>query len=202
METGGRELSAARGAGVARWLGRWGVAGSLVWGFAEATLFFVVPDVIVGAVAIFSPRKAAWAGLAAVGGAILGGAILFAWAQSAEASATSAVDAVPAIHSWMFSEAGTALREHGGITVTAAAFTGIPYKVVALEMTTQGWSLPSLMAWTIPGRGLRFGLVAGVAGLFGFLAAGWIRRRRRLVLGVWLAIWVAIYAEYWARVGF
>jgi hypothetical protein len=102
----------------------------------------------------------------------------------------------------MFSESGRALAQHGGIVMLAAAFTGIPYKVWALEMIFGDWSLPSVVAWTIPARAMRLGLVAGVAALVGWLGRRLIARRPRLALGGWLAIWVAIYAEYWTRVGF
>jgi hypothetical protein len=189
-------------AGMARWLERWGAWASFAWGLAEATLFFVVPDVVVGAVALVAPRKALRAAGAAIAGAVLGGMVLFVWAQASESSAGVAVEGVPAVHPWMFSESGRALAEHGGIVMLAAAFTGIPYKVWALEMIFGDWSLPSVVAWTIPARAMRLGLVAGVAALVGWLGRRLIARRPRLALGGWLAIWVAIYAEYWTRVGF
>ena len=186
----------------ARWLERWGVAGSFAWGLAEATLFFVIPDVIVGAVALFVPRKAVWAATAAIGGAVLGGVVLFSWAQASESSARDAILAVPAIHPWMLTQAGRQLSENGSLFILAAAFTGIPYKVLALEMTAHGWSLPSLAAWTVPARALRFAMVAALAAAFGVAAKGWVARRPGMALALWLAIWVAVYAEYWTRVGF
>src|SRR5437667_439728 len=36
----------------------WAARVGLLWGFAEATLFFIVPDVLLGAVALFAPRAA------------------------------------------------------------------------------------------------------------------------------------------------
>ena len=60
------------------WLGRFGLVLAAVWGFSEATLFFIVPDVIVGLIALHHPRKALWAGGAAVAGACVGGALLYA----------------------------------------------------------------------------------------------------------------------------
>jgi hypothetical protein len=187
---------------MARWLDRWGVAGSFVWGLAEATLFFVVPDVIVGAVALVAPRKALHAAAAAVIGGLAGGLVVFLWADGSAGSARAAIDAVPAIPGSMFADAGRALEDRGGIVMLAAAFTGIPYKVWALEMTLRGWSLPSILAWTIPARAIRLGLIAGVAGGIGLWLRGPIARRPWIALGVWLAVWVAIYAEYWTRVGF
>jgi hypothetical protein len=190
------------GTGVVPWLERWGIAASFAWGLAEATLFFIVPDVIVGAVALVAPRKAVRAAGAAVAGAVAGGAVLFVWAQVSEPSVRAAIDGVPAVPARMFVEAGRALAENGGVVMLAAAFTGIPYKVWALEMIVRGWSLPSLAAWTIPARAVRLGLVAGVAALVGWLARRQIARRPWPALGVWLAFWVVVYVDYWTRVGF
>ena len=196
-----QEEPAPPATGIARWLDRWGTAASFVWGFAEATLFFIVPDVIVGAVALVAPRKALRAAAAAVAGAVVASVALFAWANAWGQTARAAIAAVPAVHPWMFADAARGLADHGGVVMITSAFTGIPYKVWAFEMVVENWTLPSLMAWTIPARALRLGLVAGGAGL-----VGWFGRRRImvgpwLVLGVWLAIWVAIYVEYWTRVG-
>ena len=43
--------------------------GAAVWGFAEATLFFIVPDVLLSWIALHAPRKALVACLWAVVGA-------------------------------------------------------------------------------------------------------------------------------------
>jgi hypothetical protein len=199
-EPGLREREPAQPA-AARWLDRWGTAAAFVWGFAEATLFFIAPDVFGGAVARLAPRRAVRAAAAAVAGAVVASVVLFGWASASGQTARAVIGAVPAVHPWMFTEAARSLADQGGVVMIASAFTGIPYKVWAFEMVVESWTLLSLMAWTIPARALRLGLVAGGAGL-----VGWFGRRRIvvgpwLVLGVWLAIWVAIYVEYWTRVG-
>ena len=43
---------------------------AFVWGMAEATFFFVVPDVYLGFIALLHPRRALMATMMAVGGAI------------------------------------------------------------------------------------------------------------------------------------
>ena len=48
-----------------------------LWGFAEATFFFLVPDVILTAIAILDWRLALAACLAGVVGALIGGALMF-----------------------------------------------------------------------------------------------------------------------------
>ena len=49
----------------------------LVWGFAEATLFFVIPDVILTLVALFSIKQSLKVLVTILSGAVLGGALMF-----------------------------------------------------------------------------------------------------------------------------
>src|SRR5687768_18406002 len=50
---------------------------ALGWGFAEATFFFVVPDVWIGLLSLFSWRAGLRAVCSAVMGALFGGAITY-----------------------------------------------------------------------------------------------------------------------------
>src|SRR5437868_1692315 len=52
---------------------------ALAWGYAEATLFFLVPDVLLSWVALRDPRAAGVACFWALAGALLGGATMYAW---------------------------------------------------------------------------------------------------------------------------
>jgi hypothetical protein len=47
-----------------------------LWGLAEATLFFIVPDVWLTLITVWSPRKALIACLFALLGALAGGALM------------------------------------------------------------------------------------------------------------------------------
>jgi membrane protein YqaA with SNARE-associated domain len=186
---------------LAGWLDRWGTATALGWGFAEATLFFVVPDAAVGAVALLVPRRAWRAALAAVMGAVVGGIALWIGAEVAGQTSRSVIDGVPAIPSSMFEDVRRSLATHGGAAMLIAPFSGIPYKVYALEMSLAGWSLPSLVGWTLLGRSLRLGPVA-----VALAAAGWLARRigvpERVQVALYVAGWAALYATYWWLRGF
>ena len=101
-----------------------------LWGFAEATLFFIVPDVLLTFIAIrHGWRQAAMASLAAAAGATIGGALMYAWAASDPASARGAIDFVPAISAALLERAKDALARDGLAAMFIGAFTGAPYKV-------------------------------------------------------------------------
>src|SRR5687768_13543988 len=55
----------------------WLVA-AMAWGFAEATLFFLVPDLVVGWIALRSPRRVLAPSVAASAGAVVGGLLVYA----------------------------------------------------------------------------------------------------------------------------
>lgn len=179
------------------WFGRFGLVLAAVWGFAEATLFFVVPDLVVGLIALHHPRKALWAGVAAVAGACFGGALLQVMASQIGDDLRGVMDAVPWIYPVMLDQAHDALVEDGGMAIVNAPSQGIPYKLYATEWALLGRSLPSLVLWTIPARAIRivgFGIVMGIA--------GWLFRRSiEKRPGAWLlayaAAWSVFYAVFW-----
>src|SRR5436190_634460 len=77
--------------GAPRWmlplLGLTGIFAAVAWGFAEATLFFIVPDVLITLIALFSFKKSALAMLLATLGAVVGGALMFQWALASSYAA-------------------------------------------------------------------------------------------------------------------
>lgn len=165
----------------------------LAWGVAEATFFFVVPDVLLSAIAMRSARAALAATGAAVAGALLGGAAMFLLARGDPALARGAVDGVPFIPPRLFDEAAALTAAHGGLGILFGAFQGLPYKIFAVQAPA-AQTLGDFLAWTVPGRAVRFLLVVAIA----LLAARWIGRRfpRGLVVA-WAAAWVVVYAIYW-----
>jgi hypothetical protein len=126
---------------------------------------------------------------------------LWIGAEMAGETSRGVIDGVPAIPSSMFEDVGRSLAAHGGAAMLIAPFSGIPYKVYAVEMSLDGWSLPSLLGWTLLGRSLRLGPVAAALG-----AAGWLARRigvpARAQVALYAAGWSALYAAYWWRTGF
>jgi hypothetical protein len=174
---------------------------ALLWAFAEATLFFVVPDVWLTVVAA---RRGIRPALVACGfavlGALAGGAVMYLWASADPASARAALDRVPGIAPGMIENAGAALREQGVLALVFGAFAGVPYKIFAVEAPGAGLGLALFLAASVPARLMRFVLLAGMTAAFGALVDGWLSKR--IVLGVVLALWALFYAVYWALVGF
>jgi hypothetical protein len=174
---------------------------ALLWAFAEATLFFVVPDVWLTVVAVRRGIRSAMIACGfAVLGAVAGGAVLYLWAQADAASAIAMVGAIPGIPPSMIDNVAAALRADGLLAMVFGAFAGVPYKIYAVEAPGAGLGLALFLAASVPARLLRFVLLAFMASAFAALFDGWLSRR--VVLAIVVVLWVLFYAGYWALVGF
>lgn len=141
---------------------------ALLWGFAEATLFFIVPEVLISIVAVRSGfRAAVKLALAAGVGARLGGAIMFLWSQSDPQAVRAVLALIPAISDPMVAETGQ-------------------------DFGAQGVSLTSFLALTLPARLPRFLLTAAIAAF----AGGWLKKvlSQRSALTILDAFWVLFSA--------
>ena len=179
------------------WLDRSGLAICALWGFAEATLFFVVPDVAVGALGLFRPRRALPAAGAAVAGAVLGGIAIYALGLGIEANVRDVMDAVPAITPAMIDSAREGLLDRGGFAMFIGVSEGIPYKIYASEWAVLGWGLPALVAWTMPARAFRIVLVGLIAAAVGSIFRRSVSRRPGAWASIYAIGWIAFYIVYW-----
>lgn len=180
-----------------RWLeGYQGAVLAFLWGFGEATVFFILPDVLLSFVAIFRPRRSLLHCGAILAGAVLGGALIFVWAGRSS-QARDMVAKVPAVTPSMFTRATGDLQDYGAKGTCLGPVRGIPYKVYAVE--APGYtSFASFVLWTIPARSWRF-----VAVWLGFSGAGMVLRRMRrgaLAPALHALFWIVTYAIYWSHV--
>ena len=166
-----------------------------LWGFAEATRFYVVPDVLVGWIALHGARRGAAASLWATAGAVLGGLALHADARAQRERLTE----IPGISEAMIEDASAKLARDGWWALLRGPLDGIPYKVYATEAGVRGLPAGELAAWTVPARLWRFLAVALGAGLTGVAFRGSIRRREDAWLAAYLGLWALTYARYFAR---
>lgn len=167
-----------------------------LWGCAEATFFFFVPDVYLSRIALFDLRGALRSCLWALAGAVAGGALMFAWGRTDPPAAERALDRVPAISASAIQEVGRSIRERGAVAVFLGPLTGTPYKIYAVESAPAGLSLARFLAISVPARLLRFVMVTL---LCGGLARGPLRRWPPAKLALAHATaWGLFYAAYFA----
>lgn len=170
---------------------------SALWGFAEGTLFFIVPDVLFTRTTLRSVKRG-WRQLAAaVIGATIAGAVMYVWASGSPAQARSAVAAVPFVGEKIIAPAERRWNDGGTPSLFSNPLSGVPYKVHAV-LAPSHVSLPAFLLLSLPLRAERM-LLSMV--MFVPLAM-WVRKdedgRKKIGLRIHLAFWLLVYAVYWS----
>lgn len=168
------------------------------WGFAEATFFFIVPDVFTSRVVLESPRRGWRACAWAVGGALVGGALVFALTRRGFGPQLAAwFTFLPGISPALEPKAAAMLAQHGAGAFFIGAASGIPYKLFAAETAQQGMPFMAFALVSAAARLARFAVVTGLA-----MAVGATLFRKcsvRTKLAVHAFAWALFYAGYfWA----
>src|SRR5262249_53228345 len=106
---------------------------AFVWGFAEGTLFFIVPDVILTFIGLTrGARDAVIGSCFSALGASCGGALMYLWSAADPAAARATVVAVPAITGAMVNRAEYAMGENWFYATLLGPLTSTPFKVYAI----------------------------------------------------------------------
>ncbi len=167
---------------------------ALIWGFAEASFFFIVPDVFLSWLALSDFKRAFVACLFAVVGALLGGTLVWLLAINDADAMRSIFTWIPAIDRTMITDVRTQLTDTGIFALFIGPLTGVPYKIYALEAADLGIGLWTLLALSIPARLIRFVVVTFVIGMAGRLLLRKFSLRR--VRTAHLACWSLFYIGY------
>ncbi len=176
-------------------MGAWRAA-AFLWGLAEASFFFLVPDILLSfVVQRRGMRPAIDAACFAVAGACLGGVLMWHVGREHPEGVRAFLDGVPAISAEMIAQAGESLRDDFAATLFAGAFSGVPYKVFAAVAPTAGIGWPELMLLSVPARACRFLVVIMIVAAADRIAANWLAERGRTRL--LLAGWTAFYVMFW-----
>ena len=171
------------------------------WGLAEATLFFIVPDVLLTWLAGFRPRLV-WRALAAcLGGALLGGLLMYVAASHSPERMRALLELVPAINADFIAATGAALQDQYGSQMLRAGFSGVPYKILAVESAAQGQSLAMFLGWSVPARLSRWILVVLLARGATMFVRSRFAAADRVLWALWSVGWGIVYVVYFTLMG-
>ena len=167
-----------------------------LWGLVEATVFFIVPDVFLSALGLRNLRAAIAACLFALGGALVGGAVMHAWASRDVPGALTLGEAVPAISPGMLEQVRRDLIDEGVLAILIGPLYGTPYKTFAVQAAAVGIGLAPFLLISVPARLGRFLAVTLFSWWVGdHLLSGWTPRTRLRLL---LTCWMIFYACYFS----
>ena len=177
----------------------WVLWAGFLWGFAEATLFFIVPDVLLTLVALFSFRRSARVLACILLGALGGGTIMFYLGAKNPAEAKAVVLRVPFVSSAMFDKTAQSFQHDGIWALTKGPGNGIPYKVYGVQASRHSGLLLFLLV-SLLARLERFALFWLIAGALGFAFRKNIPRQPRITVAVHACVWILGYAWYWTKI--
>lgn len=129
-----------------------------LWGLAEATLFFIVPDVWLSLAGRRRLQTELRACLFALAGALLGGALVYIGGAH-DKQAITLREKIPAIRPAMVARVAMELADHGAGAIFIGPLTGTPYKLYAAQAADAGIGLAVFILMSMPARGIRFVLV-------------------------------------------
>ena len=177
----------------------WGLWAGFVWGFAEATLFFIVPDVLLTFMALYSFRQSVKVLACILLGALVGGTLMFYVGQHSPYQSKAVVLRVPFVSPVMFDKTHQSFERNGIWALTKGPASGIPYKVYCVQASHySGWHL--FLVASVLARMERFALFWAIAGLLGLVFRKSIRRQPTITAAVHACIWILGYAWYWTRI--
>jgi len=171
----------------------WSIIIAFVWGFAEATAFFIVPDVYLGFVALFNWRRGLSAMIAALIGAILGGSVMYVLAMNNPSGLNLFLTRVPLIDATLVNDVADKMRTDGLITLLNGPLRGTPYKIYAAQAGEQSLPFLYFLLMTIPARLERFLPVVLVFGGIGKWFGTFCEKHTKFVVGGYALMWGIIY---------
>jgi len=165
-----------------------------LWGLAEATLFFIVPDIFLSWVALRSFKRAMWACLWALLGALIGGALIWYIGLLNADPLRAVFTSIPAINEDMLNSVRDQLQHNGLVALFIGPLIGTPYKLYALEAAQLGYGLFIFLLISIPARLIRFVIVTIVSAGASRALGKFVGLRTLQVLHV--CVWTAFYSWY------
>jgi membrane protein YqaA with SNARE-associated domain len=180
----------------------WSLVIGFLWGLAEATVFFIVPDVYLGFVALCNWRRGLWVMLAAFLGAMLGGAAMYLLATNNPSGVDRFLTHIPMIDAPLVAEVAEQTRTQGLMAVLFGPLRGTPYKIYAAQAGAQSLPLLSFLLMTIPARLQRFIPVVLSLGAVGTWLRAFCEKHTKLVLAAYILLWGIIYFMFITYFGF
>jgi membrane protein YqaA with SNARE-associated domain len=134
------------------------------WGLAEATVFFIVPDVLLSYYAVNNLLRALILAAVATVGAVCGGVVLFHFAPAHYEQFQSFFVEIPGISTDMLLRVKAQTSVDGLNAVFWGPLQGIPYKLFAVEASAQDLPLSVFVPVSVAARYLRFVTVSIMSG--------------------------------------
>ncbi len=167
---------------------------SAVWGFAEGTIFFILPDVLLSYLALKKNEPIIRYAVFALIGALIGGSLLYWLGANFHSTWWHIIESVPAINQELMQKVATWMEADGIKAILLGPTQGLPYKTFAVQAYSSDISYWQFVVISIPARLLRFLAIAYLARLFVKTLAK--KYSRESQMAIWGLVWVVSYLVY------
>ncbi|KFE41237.1 hypothetical protein [Staphylococcus agnetis] len=174
---------------------------AILWGFSEATLFFIIPDVLLTFVAITYQRKRVVVKvvMSALLGALIGGACVYIASLYDDKLTLNMLLNVPSVQTYMVDHVITSMNDNPAYALITGPLFGVPYKLFAF-IAPQHLNIITFLLISIPARLVRFIIVTSLAYVLSHYVFKWLQYRYKIM--IWLIVWIIVYAIYFGIHGF
>lgn len=176
--------------------GRWGLVLVGGWAFAEAIFLPIVPDVVIGLLALVAPRRLPALFAVLVVGALAGTAVLYALTLANPGAVQAMLLSLPGIHPATLEQSRAVVADGAPMSI-ALVGPGTPLKVYTYAWATGPATPLALAVGAVLNRITRILGPLLLLAAVGWLMPGFLRRHDRLVLAAYATFYIVAYAFYW-----
>jgi membrane protein YqaA with SNARE-associated domain len=175
---------------------------SFLWGLAEASCFFIVPDVCITNLARRQMDRQVYLAIAwAIWGALLGGTVVYWLACHNPEGSLNWLVRVPGIDWSLVRKVQSQMVADGLGALLLGPLQGIPYKIFAAQWGIARGNLVWFWLVSIPARGIRFVVSAVLVRLVCICGEKRIKLWHQIDWVVLLVFWVLFYFWYFWHFG-
>jgi membrane protein YqaA with SNARE-associated domain len=183
-------------AGLARFAnGRGGPLALFLWAAAEAVALPVIPDVLLGLLVLAAPRRLPILFAALCLGSLAGSLLLYGLTVADPEAVRHLLLGLPAIDEPMLAAASATVASGNPMCLLLFG-AGTPLKVYTFAWANAAVSPTGFLPAVVLNRISRIGPLAVAQAGLGALAPDFLRRHERLVIAVYVAAYLALYALY------
>lgn len=173
------------------------IIAAFLWGFSEATFFFIIPDVLLSYYALRNDnlKKIFLINIICLTGAALGGAVIFIMSVFDHSAVIDFMLAVPAIHTYMLDHVASEMSADTFLALVTGPLFGVPYKLFA-SFAPLYTNIFIFILFSIPTRFIRFIIVSLLAYLLSHKILPGLSVKVKTL--IWLFVWVIVYVIYFS----
>lgn len=170
---------------------------SFIWGFSEATFFFIIPDVLLSYYALRNNglKKIFLINIICITGAALGGTVIFIMSTFDHSAVIDFMLGVPAIHTYMLEHVESEMAAGTFTALVTGPLFGVPYKLFA-AFAPLYTNIFIFILFSIPARFIRFIIVSLLVYLLSHKVFKELSIKVKTL--IWLFVWIVVYVIYFS----